>query len=354
MKLNRSGYITAFVLLAVVSAFAQSGIVQTTDQKFKNIQVLKGLPATELEPAMAFISGSLGVKCNYCHTNPFEKDEKQTKLIARKMMKMVFELNKGTFNGEGAVSCFTCHRGNSKPLTVPAVGKNLWAPQPKFEELTLPTVDQIIEKYLQALGSRAAWHKINTRITKASRIGADGVLVPEEIYQKSPDKLLTTTIYPAISFSSGFDGRSGWAYSTRDGMQQLPDEIRNQLKSEAIFLKEIELKDQYADLKVTGQERVNDRATWVVIATTKEGKAESLYFDATSGLLLKRYVESKTVFGMFPEQTEYDDYREIDGIKLPFLIRWSIPGRVWGRKVTEVIHNAVIDDAKFEIPRNPG
>src|ERR1041385_5120401 len=86
---------------SVSSLFAQ----QTAEQRFKNIQIFKGLPATQLDPTMAFISGSLGVRCNYCHVAQFDKDEKPTKLAARRMIQMVFELNKASFNGQGAVSC---------------------------------------------------------------------------------------------------------------------------------------------------------------------------------------------------------------------------------------------------------
>src|SRR5262245_17344318 len=93
---------------------------KTAEQVYKNIQVFKGVPASQLEGDMAFITGSLGVRCNYCHVNPFEKDDKPTKLTARKMIQMVFDLNKGSFNGAGAVSCYTCHRGKPLPVSVPA------------------------------------------------------------------------------------------------------------------------------------------------------------------------------------------------------------------------------------------
>src|SRR4029453_7660133 len=150
---------------------AVSPQVKTTDQMFKNIQVFKGLPASQLDPTMAFISGSLGVRCNFCHVpNAFEKDDKPTKIAARRMIQMVFDLNKGSFNGESAVSCFTCHRGKSRPVSVPAIGENLWAPAPpKKEEPTSPTVDQVLDKYVQAIGGTAAWEKIKSRVTKGSR-----------------------------------------------------------------------------------------------------------------------------------------------------------------------------------------
>ena len=127
----------------------------TAEQVYKNIQLFKGMPASELEPTMAFISGSLGVKCNHCHVNPFSKDDKLTKQTARRMIQMVFDLNKGSFRGEKAVSCFTCHRGSPKPVSVPAVGQNLWQPgSTTAKESPLPTVEEVLAKYVQASVAR--------------------------------------------------------------------------------------------------------------------------------------------------------------------------------------------------------
>src|ERR1041384_7312664 len=90
-------------LIAVSTSRAQQQ--QTAEQRYKNIQIFKGLPATQLDPTMAFISGSLGVKCNYCHVNQFDKDDKPTKLAARRMIQMVLDINKGNFNEIGRASC---------------------------------------------------------------------------------------------------------------------------------------------------------------------------------------------------------------------------------------------------------
>lgn len=140
----------AFILIVAVIAVSTSRAQQqTAEQRFKNIQIFKGLPATQLEPTMAFISGSLGVRCNYCHVaNQFDKDEKPTKLAARRMIQMVFNINKGNFNGQGAVSCYTCHRGKPAPVSVPLVGQNLWAPSsPSPSPAPLPSVKQILDRY---------------------------------------------------------------------------------------------------------------------------------------------------------------------------------------------------------------
>ena len=92
------------------------------EEQFKNIQVLKGIPAEELFPTMQFIAASLGVQCDFCHVQgAFEKDDKKPKQTARKMMEMMFAINKDNFDGHRAVTCNSCHRGSAKPQPIPAV-----------------------------------------------------------------------------------------------------------------------------------------------------------------------------------------------------------------------------------------
>ena len=88
------------------------------EEQFKNIQVLKGIPAEQLIPTMQFITAPLGVECEFCHEpKAFEKDDKKTKQTARKMMEMMFAINKDNFEGHREVTCYSCHRGNAPPLT---------------------------------------------------------------------------------------------------------------------------------------------------------------------------------------------------------------------------------------------
>lgn len=326
-------------------------VTKTAGQVYKNIQVFKDLPASELELTMAFISGSLGVKCNYCHMNPFDKDDRPTKRTARQMIRMVLDLNKGDFRGEKAVSCYTCHRGNPRPVSVPAVGQNLWQPSPTpTKESPLPGVDEILNRYVQALGGAPAFRRVTSRVAKGSRIGADGVLVPEDVYQKAPNKILTVTTYPDVAFSTGFNGIAGWGLSSKDGIRELPGPVLAQLKVDSEFYKEIITKEIYRKLTVIANSRIGDREVNVIEATPVSGSPEKLYFDVQTGLLLRRYVESETFLGGFPLQTDYEDYREVDGIKQPFLIHWSMPGRIWGRKIVEIKHNVTVDDGKFDLP----
>src|SRR5438876_9686961 len=154
---------------------------KTVGQVQKNIQVLKGLPQTQLLPVMNFMSVSLGVRCNFCHVNKdgnwdFASDEKGEKKAAREMITMVLGINKNNFRGNTEVSCYTCHRGRPSPQSVPQLPLPEVTPRPAAPEggprETLPTADQILEKYLEAVGGNTAIDRSKTRVIKGSWIGS--------------------------------------------------------------------------------------------------------------------------------------------------------------------------------------
>src|SRR5580704_8211399 len=141
---------------------------KTTDQAFKNIQVLKGRPADQLIPAMQFITASLGVQCDFCHVQgAFEKDDKKPKQTARKMMEMMFAINKENFAGHRDVTCYSCHRGATVPVGTPLVmaeEPKEMASAPKKPEGEAkpgvgPSAEQLLAKYVQAAGGAAAIEK---------------------------------------------------------------------------------------------------------------------------------------------------------------------------------------------------
>ncbi len=120
-------------LLLGVLCLAQEGSkkpakMETSGKKYKNIKVLKDLPADQLIPLMHKINTSLGVKCDACHVinadhTGWEKDDKPTKNIAREMIVMTQNLNKREKSVNKRVTCFTCHHGNLEPEGMPAEGK---------------------------------------------------------------------------------------------------------------------------------------------------------------------------------------------------------------------------------------
>src|SRR6201996_1237101 len=124
------------VATAIVAARAQSpaaapqspapGSVKLAEEQFKNIKVLKGIPADQIIPAMEFITASLGVECEFCHVRKerglaFDKDDKKPKEIARKMIDMMNAINRENFDGKREVTCYSCHHGAAHPVGTPLV-----------------------------------------------------------------------------------------------------------------------------------------------------------------------------------------------------------------------------------------
>src|ERR1700728_3339651 len=151
------------------------------EEQFKNIQALKGIPADQLIPAMQFISASFGVESQFCHVEgAFEKDDKKPKQAARKMMEMMFAINKDNFDGHREGTCYSCHRGNIDPVGTPLVraaelkgtGEAKKAEETKGEEAgkeaSGPLAEQLFDKYLQAVGGAAAVEKITSRVVKGT------------------------------------------------------------------------------------------------------------------------------------------------------------------------------------------
>lgn len=90
------------------------------EEVYKNVQVMKGIPAERLPVIMGSFTRWLGVDCVHCHVaGDFVSDAKPAKQTARKMWNMVVAINRDTFGGSGPVTCWTCHRGSVKPESVP-------------------------------------------------------------------------------------------------------------------------------------------------------------------------------------------------------------------------------------------
>ncbi len=159
--------------------------------------MLKDIPADQLIPAMQFITASLGVECEFCHVqDAFEKDDKKTKVTARKMMEMMFTINEENFDGHREVTCYSCHRGSPKPVAMPPVMTAEAKPAADEEviheggnakESTGPSADQLFEKYLKAVGGASAVDKVTSRVMKGTITFGDSN-VPIEIYSKAPDE----------------------------------------------------------------------------------------------------------------------------------------------------------------------
>ena len=335
---------------------------KTVEQVQKNIQVLKGLPASQLVPVMNYMAASLGVRCNYCHLNnqgtwDYASDEKAEKKTAREMITMVGGINKGNFRGNPEVSCYTCHRGRtsvvhtlSVPLPTPEPRPSP-APSPTAPQPPNPTADQILDKYYQALGGAAAIEKLQSRVMTGTLTTAQGLEVGYQLNQSGPESVLAQLTTPQGVIERAFSGTSGWEKSSR-GVRDLSDVEMNYIRHYSLLYSDIKLKDQFSRTSFGGKQKIDGRDVYVIRATTTSGKRETLFFDAETGLLLRRTSATTTPVGSIPEQVDYSDYKDVDGMKLPFTIRFSAvdPSYSGVRKFTEIKLNVPIDPKRFNKP----
>ncbi|MEP6570052.1 MAG: c-type cytochrome [Acidobacteriota bacterium] len=331
-----------------------------------NIQVLTGLPESQIGPLMNYIGSSLGVQCTYCHVKKgdnwdFPSDEKTEKGEAREMIKMTIGINKGTFKGNPAVGCFTCHRGSTSPVRVPQLP--VAEPTPFGESPASktvpkeapPTADQILAKYTEALGGAAAIEKIKTRSMKGTWVGSNGIALGYEVYQAGPDKIYTVLNTPKQGMiERGFNGQVGWEKSQR-GLRDLQGRELSLLKRYPGLFHDIRLQGQFTRISYGGKDKIDGKDVIVLRGLGIDGKGERLYFDATTGLLVRRITSTPTVVGLIPEQVDYEDYRDVDGLKVPFTIRISSIDSFFSstRKFTEIKLNVPVDETKFNKPPPP-
>jgi hypothetical protein len=338
---------------------------KTVEQVQKNIQVLNGLPQSQLIPVMNYMGSSLGVKCTFCHVKngdkwDFVSDEKPEKGTAREMIKMVQSINKGNFKGNPAVGCFTCHRGSEHPVRVPELP--IAAPTP-FAEVpaatatkeTPPTADQILARYTEALGGSAVIDKLKTRTMKGAWLTSDGTTLGYEVYQAVPDRLYTVLNTPKQgAIERGFNGQTAWEKGAR-GLRDLEGTQLFYLKRYPDLFKDIKLQGQFTRISYGGKDKINGRDVYVLRGLGIDGKGERLFFDAQTGLLVRRITSTPTIVGLIPEQVDYEDYRDVDGMKMPFIIRTTSIDSFYNstRKFTEIKLNVPVDETKFNKPPVP-
>lgn len=215
-----------------------------------------------------------------------------------------------------------------------------------------PSVDQILDKYVQAVGGKAAFEKLTSRVSKGT-FEMDQMPGPasEEIYEKAPNKQLSVTDNPSFGVvRRGFNGTAGWQDMPQTGLQDVTGGQLAAMKRDADFYREIRLKEVYPKMAVKGKERVDDHDAYIIEATPADGPAELLYFDVDSGLLVREQAEGEGPNGKVTIDSTFEDYREVDAIKLPFFIHQSFGDFGFVIKLTEVKHNVPIDDAKFDKP----
>ena len=337
-------------------------------QGLKNIQVLKGLPESQLYLVMNFVATSLGVQCTFCHVQQgkddntgrtkwvWESDDKREKQTARRMMQMVLSIkanDKVDFTNN-EVTCFTCHRGQRRPVGLPAMPLDRSGHEPGRDDTTstavaLPSVEQVFSKYLAAVGGNAVT-ETKTLVLKGKREASQNRNWQNDVTVAFPDKFMVSLTTPQVTVRQVINGDNGFVVSGTNVKNLAPKEAID-VRSNWDELFGLLKVRQLPGMILSGMQKVNERDAYVVENTT-ESRTERRYFDVQTGLLLRKTTLTKTMLMPFPDQIDFEDYRDVDGVKIPFTIRYSAIDTYdsWTRTFTEIKRNAVVDESLFRAP----
>lgn len=215
------------------------------------------------------------------------------------------------------------------------------------------TAEQILDKSIDASGGKAAHEKITSTVAKGTVdiTFAPGASATTEIYAKAPNKRLTVTVVDGYGeIRQGFDGTIGWSEDPQGGLRDLSGDELEQTKRSADIHAALKWREIYPKVELKGKEKVNNRDAYVVILTPKTGKTVTQFIDAETFLPSRVVTTVVSPQGEFETKTELADYRDVDGIKVPFQITQTIPMGDLIIKFTEMKNNVPVDDAKFVKP----
>ncbi len=216
-----------------------------------------------------------------------------------------------------------------------------------------PTVDQVLERYVEATGGRAALEKLRSRVmtgrVEMTTLGASGKF---EVWAKAPNQQMSSLEFEGFgAIREGYDGKVAWAVVPLQGLREKSGSELARVQRTAVFPRELKLRESYDGLKLLGAREVDGRQTWVVEATPKGGKPDLLLFDQQSGLLVREETTVESPLGEMTFELELGDYREVDGVKVPHLIRLPKPAEMGFQiRLDSVKHNVDVAAERFGKP----
>jgi outer membrane lipoprotein-sorting protein len=340
-----------------------------SDQVFKNVQVLKGIPVDQFMSTMGFFSASLGMSCEDCHSaddrtwEGFAADNTR-KRMARRMITMMQAINKDTFGGRQVVTCYSCHRGADRPRVTPdlaALNGALLEPDPNTIPIQqapgAPSADQVLDRYIQALGGAQRVASLTSFVATGTSVGygPESEKRPVEIFAKAPGQR-TTIIHTSNGDSTTtYDGRTGWiAAPLRPvAVLALSGQELDGAKLDAELSFPARIKQAAGRWRVGFPSTIDDREVDVVQGTTAGGTTATFNFDKETGLLSRMVRYSDSPVGKIPTQIDYADYRDVSGVKMPYRFTLTWLDGLDTVELSEVRPNAQIDAAKFAKPAPP-
>ena len=374
--------LTAAGLHAQAGAAQQAPTGPLAPEKYKNIQVLTDVPADQLELTMQYFGQATGIQCQGCHVQDpathqfvYEKDDNRTKQTARRMISLVKTVNAGNFGVR--VQCATCHQGHNQPpalaMAVPFTDEQLAAmaaqaarqggqggrggaaaPGGRGQAPAGPAAADVIAKYVEAIGGQAALQKLQSRTITGTWVNRQRQSSTVTIEEKS-GKIRRSA--QGTGPSVGYDGTSAW--SQDDGVvSDLSGFPLLTIGQAADLAQPLQLADHYQLQSGRPRPLPGTQTTVNVLqgaplvgGSPVPNTTVAFYFDATTGLLVRRVVSVRTPMGTLSEQTDFADYRAVSGVKMPYSIKVATPQTIDALTVSDIKVNGAIDDSRFARPK---
>ena len=384
------------LLAALAGLFASEAVLAqpTTPEKpllaeqvFKNVQALRGIPVDDFMETMGIMTAALQFDCSDCHANAGTDRvdwaaDTPRKVTARKMVNMVAKINKENFAGAQMVTCWTCHRNRDRPPVTPLMEVIYGEPALFQDDVVvqapgLPSAESILDKFIAASGGAQKLAGVTSFVAKGTSVGFGGFGGggDVEIDAKFPDKRSTIILFKEETERGdqirSYDGKTGWVRTPLNvlGEFQLSGSDLDGARFDAQLSFPGQIKQTLTNLKTGPPSSIMDlpgpssqtslqkdiaiggsHSVDVVQGTGARGLLVTLYFDRQTGLLLRELRYGKSPIGRVPTQIDYADYRDVNGIKLPFRITYAwLDGRD-SIELRDIKLNQSIDEAKFGRP----
>ena len=347
---------------------AATGGVPTAEQVFKNVQVLKGISVQEFMGAMGVFSAALGMSCEDCHAADDRNwdgfaAENPRKQMARMMMIMMTNINRQNFGGRQMITCYSCHRGDSRPKPTPTMDEIYGGFPPNnppdiiTQEKTAPAPATVLDKYIAAVGGAQRAAAIKSYTAKGSSVGygPESQARPVEIYAVAPDKRVTIIHTDSGLATTTYNGTQAWyaaPYRPVDVLEYVGAD-RDGARIDAMLGFPAVIKELATNWRTGRPQFIDGKELTHVQGTTAAGVNVSLFFDPETGLLVRQLRFSNSPVGRIPTQWDYADYREVAGVKLPF--KYTMSG-INGKdefELESIQPNVTIPMARFNRPAPP-
>ncbi len=343
---------------------------QMAEDVFKNVQVLRGIPVDEFMGTMGFFAASLNMNCTDCHVTESAgdwnryADDTPLKQTARRMVLMENLINRSDFGNTRLVTCYTCHRGYQIPEVTPSLAEQYGPPPTPDPDRVEPlpksaespdAARQIIDKFIQAVGGAQQLAKLSSFTAKGTYSGFDTDFqkVPAEILGKAPNQRVTINHLKGGDNAAAYDGQVGWVAAADKPLSPivLSGGDLDGARMDADIAFPAMLKQDLSKLRVGFPPvTLNGHAVQVVEGTAAGGTRVKLYFDKTTGLLVRQTRLLNTVVGVTPLHVDYSDYRLVGAVKMPFHIAVTWVDGQSTTELTSVQPNAAVAAEKFVKP----